>query len=133
MLTFAQKRALLRASVVLSLVGLGLKVLPFSVFRRWFYRLTGSARPLDTPQAELEVMAGAVRTAAHRLPFRLLCLPQALAVKYLLRHEAGLSLHIGVQNDPVQGFMAHAWVEKKGHILIGEYPEAAFQSIWIWE
>ncbi len=131
-LTGDQKRAFLRASVLLSVIGLGLRILPFSRFRKWYHRLASSSVSRETEAEELERVSWAVRTAAHHLPFTLLCLPQALTLKYMLRHEAGLNLHIGVQKDAVQGFMAHAWVEKDSRTIIGDLPEMNFQPLWIW-
>ncbi len=76
----------------------------------------------------------AVRTAAHVLPASLTCLPQALAVKYLLRHDPNLPLNIGVQQSASAGFEAHAWVERAGQIIIGEWPEGkTYLPLWVWE
>ncbi len=82
----------------------------------------------------IELTAWAVRTAAHVLPVSLTCLPQALAVKYLLRNYSNLPLNIGVQQSAAEGFEAHAWVERAGRIIIGEWPEGkTYRALWVWE
>lgn len=132
-LSFHEKKTFLRAAFLLLIIGAGLKVLPFSVFKRTFYRLSSPSDFRKMPPAQIETMAWAVRSAAHHLPFRLLCLPQALALKYFLRNESDIALHIGVQKDPEHGFQAHAWVEKDSRVIIGDLPGMMFQSLWVWQ
>ena len=87
------------------------------------------------PERYLADTVWAVRAAAYHLPLSLLCLPQALAVKYLLRGQPGLSLHIGVQQSTSEGFAAHAWVESTstGGIVIGQWPETVtYRPLWVW-
>jgi hypothetical protein len=48
------------------------------------------------------------------------CLPQALALHYLLgRHGYPSMVRVGVANSPDKGFEAHAWVIRDGVVLIG--------------
>ena len=76
----------------------------------------------------------AVDTAANLLPFELLCLPRALAAKYLLRNIPALTLEIGIEMKPAKKFEAHAWVEQNGHIIIGRWPDAvSYKRLWVWE
>ncbi|WP_103027906.1 lasso peptide biosynthesis B2 protein [Salinibacter altiplanensis] len=63
--------------------------------------------------------------AAHAVGRRLLperpCLTQALVLQYLLlrRGDDAAELHIGVTKDEDDTLQAHAWVKRKGHVLIG--------------
>lgn len=59
-----------------------------------------------------------VRTAAAYIP-RATCLTQVLAAKYQLERSGRPGLiHIGVAKDNGQ-FLAHAWLECEGEIVIG--------------
>lgn len=62
----------------------------------------------------------AVETAARNSPFPLTCLPQALAVWWMLRSRGHAArLIYGVSTDRETGFAAHAWVEVDGTPVVG--------------
>lgn len=127
-------QALGKATLTLLLIKVGLWMLPFTAFRWLYDRFARAEGSRIYSEQELGNVTWAVRTAAHILPFRLLCLPQALAVKYLLRHVPDLPLHIGVQHGPDKHFQAHAWVEKDGRPIIGAWPEQiSYQPLWVWK
>lgn len=73
----------------------------------------------------------AVKAVANSVPFAMTCLPQALATKFLLRSTDDIALKIGVSLDN-KLFEAHAWVEKEGEIIIGDFPESNYTPIWTW-
>lgn len=124
----------MHASVVLILVKLGLTILPFATFRRFFHWLSTADRWEEWPSAKIDEVVWAVNTAANVVPLKLLCLPRALATKYLLRKVPELSLEIGVEINPGKAFEAHAWIEKNGKIIIGDWSESVFyQRLWVWE
>ncbi|MCF0057322.1 lasso peptide biosynthesis B2 protein [Dyadobacter sp. CY356] len=128
------KLKILRAGMVLLFLKAGLTVLSFSTFRRLFYRFSRSERYNEMTAEEIEENVWAVNTAANVLPIELLCLPRALATKYLLRHVPALSLEIGVEINPAKAFEAHAWVEKEGEIIIGDWSDSvSYQRLWVWE
>ncbi len=109
-------------------------MLPFSVFRNVFRRFTTTGRPEEVSQQEIELTVWAVDTAANLLPMEVLCLPRALATKYLLRKMPALTLEIGVEINPAKQFEAHAWVERNGSIIIGNWPESvSYQRLWVWK
>ncbi len=96
--------------------------------------MTKNERNVTHSEQYVQDTAWAVRTAAHVLPVSLTCLPQALAVKYLLRLDPNLPLNIGVQQSATAGFEAHAWVERAGRIVVGEWPEGkTYRPLWVWE
>ncbi len=124
---------LTKALVVLLLIKIGLKVLSFRRFKKLFSRATNHRSNITHRKEYIQDVAWAVRAVAHALPISLACLPQALAVKYLLRHETDLPLNIGVQQSARAGFEAHAWVERAGQIVIGAWPEGkTYRPLWVW-
>ncbi|MCE7066847.1 lasso peptide biosynthesis B2 protein [Dyadobacter sp. CY326] len=129
-----EKLIFLKAAVCLVLVKIGLTVLPFGTFKEvfhWFCK-TNSSREISAKRIELTVWA--VDTAANLLPMDLLCLPRALATKYLLRKVPALTLEIGIEVNPAKQFEAHAWVERNGSIIIGNWPESVlYKRIWVWK
>lgn len=133
-LSAAEKVAWLKAAFCLFCIGAALKVLSFSMFRNLYGRLArGNEKDLKS-LVEVQRVTWAVRSAASHLPITLLCLPQALAVKYLLRNTATIELHIGVATTPEKSFMAHAWVEWAGEIIIGESTDGlVYKPIWHWK
>lgn len=133
-LTAKEKLAWLKAAFCLFCIGTALKVLTFSMFRSLYGKLARGSGKNVMLQEEVELITWAVRSAASHLPITLLCLPQALAVKFLLRNAATIELHIGVAATPEQTFMAHAWVEWEGKIIIGESTDGlVYKPIWHWE
>ena len=124
----------LYAAIVLILIKTGLSILPFSAFRRLFHRVSKSGITQELSSYQIEQTVWAVNTAANVLPLSLLCLPRALATKYLLRKVPSLSLEIGIEVNPDKAFEAHAWVEKGGEIIIGDWSgSVSYQRLWIWE
>ena len=62
----------------------------------------------------------AVRSLSKRMLGRKPCLTQALALQWFLRRRGDIvQVHIGVRKNEEGTFMAHAWLERKGHVLIG--------------
>ena len=131
-----EKIVFLKAVACLLAVKIGLTILPFSIFRKifhWFCKSDISVM-CDVPQQQIERTVWAVDTAANLLPIHLLCLPRALATKYLLRKIPSLTLEIGVEINPSKAFEAHAWVERNGSVIIGDWSgSVAYQRLWVWE
>ena len=93
-----------------------------------------SARADDAPQtgeqrsARHERIARevgwAVRAAAPWMPFRALCLQQAIAARAMLRRRGIVSvLHLGAGPDDSRDLTAHAWLDAAGAKVTG-YPVA---------
>nr|WP_295930378.1 lasso peptide biosynthesis B2 protein [uncultured Dyadobacter sp.] len=133
-LSVSEKISFLKAAVCLSCIKIGLTVLPFSMFRKIFHWFTATSEVTEVPQVKIDRLVWAVDTAANLLPFELLCLPRALAVKYLLRKAPSMTLEIGIEVNPAKHFEAHAWIEQNGNIVIGQWPDTVFyQRLWVWE
>jgi len=88
------------------------------------------AVPAPAREAQLASQIGwAVRAAARRLPFRALCLPQALAARIMLARRGIASvLHFGVATGDARPIAAHAWIDAAG-VEVAGYPAAAFTEI----
>jgi len=79
------------------------------------------AKPPTAPQSSEEQVVWAVARASHFIPGANRCLPRAMAAHVLLR-QAGHSseLRIGVALDERKKLQAHAWVESRGKVIIGD-------------
>ena len=133
-LSGGEKISFVSSVICLTIIKAGLVLLPFSTFRKLFAWFTKSQTKNEVSQQKISQTAWAVASAAHHLPFELLCLPQALATKYLLRKVPSLTLEIGVAIDSSKTFQAHAWVEKNGSFVIGDWDEnISYQRLWVWK
>lgn len=108
-----------RAVWMIGIVRLGLWLVPFDTLRRWVER---TARERATAgRASEEQIVWAVARASHYVPGAHSCLPRALAAHVLLRREGHPSdLRIGVALDEHKKLQAHAWVESRGKVVIGD-------------
>ena len=107
--------------VLLPAIGVALRL--FGV-RRTYRLLGGSGRP-ETVSAEI---SDASRTSAKRLgrlvsiasrrgPYTATCLPQSIALRWLLcRRGMSAEVRIGVRKESGQ-MHAHAWVELAGQVI----------------
>jgi hypothetical protein len=128
------KLNLVSAAFCLLWIKIGLTLLSFSTFRKLFQWLSDSGVRKDISETKVKQITWAVNTAANVLPLELLCLPRALAAKYLLRQVPFLTLEIGIEINPRNGFEAHAWVERNGQIIIGDWSDAvSYQRLWVWQ
>ena len=127
---------LVEASALLLLSRLVLIVVPF---RHLAPRLGTLAQPEEThdapadqerPVAEIAVDIGwAVMCAARHLPFKAVCLPQAMAAQSMLRRRQVASvMHFGVAKGAERPFGAHAWLDAAGVEVVG-YPTTGFTEI----
>jgi hypothetical protein len=120
-LTRQERGLLLRAAVLVAGVRVALWTMPF----RWVRFVLGGRRAVSPNLEVIRVkrLAWAVQAAARRIPGAS-CLTQALALQYLLaRAGESAEVHIGVAKDGARGFEAHAWLEHRGSILVGDNGE----------
>jgi transglutaminase superfamily protein len=118
MLSSGERRLLLGATLLSTVVQLALGRLPFTVLRRLVTRVRRSARRSDHAMAEQVVWA--VTAVSRRAPGRATCLSRALTVHAMLaRRGYPSSLRIGVVRGARGELQAHAWVESSGRVLIG--------------
>jgi hypothetical protein len=114
----ADRRLLVEAALGLAGAGILLRVLRFSRLSRTLGRHMAES-PTDEPAAfttEARRIQWAVETAARNLPWKPVCLPQAVAATRLLRRRGIAStFYLGI--DPAGGYDAHAWV-RVGRLIV---------------
>lgn len=109
--------------LLLPLTAVALRLIGFARWQSVIARFTLRRQPLVEDASSLvgraRQAAHMVRAVARRLPFDSTCLPQSLAVWWLLRRQGTESdLRIGVRKEG--GLLkAHAWVEYRGVIVHG--------------
>ncbi|HEY0303238.1 MAG TPA: lasso peptide biosynthesis B2 protein [Rhizomicrobium sp.] len=129
---------LLEAVIWLALSRLALLFVPFRVLAQRFGQVAagradgGMVGTADADQQAQAVAVGwAVTRAARYVPFRAVCLPQAIAAKAMLsRRRVASVMHFGVAKKPHEALMAHAWlnagpVEVTGFPVGPEFVEVA--------
>jgi hypothetical protein len=117
----SERGLLVRATVQLGAISLGLRLLPFQTVRRL---IAPGARPSDAQQHadsfSPDQIGWAVSVAGRYVPGGGTCLPQALATHVLLEREGyAARLRIGLARDEDGRLQAHAWVESLGRVVIG--------------
>ena len=127
---------LFEAVTRLALARLSLIFVPFNVLAARLGAVTPPARDTSVatllPAAQQEVVlkvGWAVTRAARYIPFRAVCLPQAVAAKAMLKRRGIASvMHFGVAKTPEE-LKAHAWLDA-GRIEVTGYPvEARFVEV----
>jgi hypothetical protein len=121
---------LLRSVLWLAWARFSLVFMPFNRLAAWFGTVTppsgddGShAAVLGEDQIQfVRQVSWAVTRAARYVPFRAVCLPQAIAAFAILKHRGYAStMHFGVRKRPGQRLEAHAWLDAGGIEVTG-YP-----------
>lgn len=109
------------AACALTVAWVAIKILPFRRLMRTTH--FGSA-PVERLAAERSAVAlevrRAVKRAARRLPWTIVCFPEAMAAHWMLRRRGALSqLHYGLRSSD-EKLSAHVWVTLGGEIVVGE-------------
>lgn len=110
-----------RAFLSLSLIRAGLVLMPFQSLHaavRRSRRRPGAMNPERRPDTAKIAWAVA---AANRI-WRGDCLPRALAAELMLRHYGyPAEFKLGAGRDSGGAFIAHAWIESEGRVVIGDF------------
>ncbi len=124
------------AVMMLALAEGSLRLLPFRWTSRWLGPMVPPGSPEPAPPAPASGDPGdnedaaasarkvgwAVRSVAERVPFRAVCLPQALAARAMLaRRGIASTLSIGSAHGVNAHFDNHAWLDAAGVAVTG-YP-----------
>lgn len=102
-------------------VKVGLYLLPFERLHGWVARCGQSCRE-PTKVDEVHVIVQAIERVARFLSLLWInCLPQAL-IGHMLLHRKGfdVQLKIGVRKNPDDRLAAHAWLEYRGRVVLGD-------------
>jgi len=125
-LTPGDRFLLLSALLLLSVVRLGLWLLPFQRLRRFLERLSqvNSERQDvgEQPRCALtrDTIVWAVDIASRYMRGGVKCLARALTAQVLMsRYGYSPELRVGVAKGEGGRFEAHAWVEIQGQVVIG--------------
>lgn len=114
------------AALLLGLARLLVWTLPF----KYWVKLIGKPMSISNdyqyihikPQKLLNIQ-WAIKSAAYRVPWQAVCLPQAIATKWMLSFRGQTSkLLLGLRPDPEQNnkLAAHAWLECGSEIVVGK-------------
>jgi hypothetical protein len=115
-----QRRLLCEAVICLAVARLSVVLIPARFLTAWLANCPRTATD-STGQALLREIRFAVITAARNVPWNAVCLPQAIAGKFMLaRRGCASTLRLGVARTPAGGLLAHAWLEADGQIVVGE-------------
>lgn len=126
-----EHRSLLRSAVWrLLLAWGGLRLMPLPRLLVSLPKLSADCSAVST--SETRRIARVVEAAATNLPLSLPCLPQALAVCWMLRARGvDARLYYGVRHADRLEFQAHAWVEVDGKPVIGGRAAPDFTTLAI--
>ena len=110
--------ALAEALVLCTVASVMLRALRFSRVAARLGRHMAESPPLGVAETRDNVrrIKWAIATAARVLPWKPICLPQAVAAQWMLRrHGIESTLYLGT--DPTNQYAAHAWV-RVGRIIV---------------
>ncbi len=115
----AERWLLVRALGILAVARIAVWILPFAAVRKL---LTPRRRGAPSAVITTERVQWAVDLAQRVIPDAT-CLPQAVTAESLLtRAGHPVQLRIGVMKTPAGKFLAHAWAESEGRIVVGDLP-----------
>ncbi len=125
-LPYQQKKLLSQSLFLLCVIRLSLWVFSFRRLNGWLLYLDSfDSTSVDNKSVDWVVIKNvtrAVRSGSRYVPSAT-CLTQALATRTLLKLRGqNPQLKIGVDTDKDNKFMAHAWIEVDGRIIIGKLP-----------
>lgn len=125
-----QRQLLVLALIVVANVRVALCVLPSRLIVRLMRRLTHVAAGASRSRGpSAERVAWAVSSASRVVP-RATCLTQAISGQLLLRHYGhAAKLCLGVARSEPGRFLAHAWLERDGRVLLGGAESVTFTRL----
>ena len=110
---------LVEAAFFLGVARLLILLVPFRLIAPWLARSPRNLTERSDPLLKLHIRR-AVVTAARNVPWNAVCLPQAIAAKFMLgRRGFPSTLHLGVRRKEEGSLTAHAWLEAGSMIVVG--------------
>ncbi len=115
-----ERRDLAEAILLCTVAGVLVRLLPF---RRLAPRLgrhmaVSSEAEEEEHRTPVARVGWAISVAAQHLPWRPVCLPQAITAQWMLRRR-GIPSTLYLGADPAQSYDAHAWVRAGATIVTG--------------
>jgi len=111
---------LAEAATSLTSAWLAVRLLPFRKLMASLREAPQSEASEDEIETEISRVKWAIRASARRLPWRIVCFQEGLAMYRMLRRRSIASvLHYGVRPGDETGLKAHVWVTRKSRSLIG--------------
>lgn len=122
-LPYRKKKLLSQSLIAVTSIRLSLWIFPFKALNNWLCNFASAdSGDRKTEWSVIDNVTSAVQACSLYVPYAS-CLTQALTVRTLLGLRGQASqLKIGVDRDEGGKFMAHAWVEIDGKIIIGKLP-----------
>jgi hypothetical protein len=112
-----ERQLILEAALMLALARIVVLAFPFRVLTGWIERLPDGR--CSDPQLPVRVRS-ALGAAARNVPWKAVCLTQAIAAKAMLaRRGQGAAFHLGARIDPNGKLIGHAWLVCDGVIVTG--------------
>jgi hypothetical protein len=130
---------LVKATLLLEVIKLGMQLLPFRALRRLLDRVAGTPAGwrhtnYTSVDPSVDKIAWIVEMASRRTPGAKSCLTQALAAQVMLTRRGYPSrLHLGVAKGERGQFKAHAWVESEGKVVMGGSELGGFTPLTVLE
>ena len=117
-----ERRVIIYACLLLNGIRLALWLLPFNLVRHKLAQIASVWVCKDVPQSvSLKLIVWAVNIATRYTPGSAKCLVRALTTQLLLtRYGYSHQLHIGVAKSAADTLEAHAWIEHKGKVIVGD-------------
>ena len=108
------------AACALAAASAAIRLLPFrTVVRMMSLPNVGDRQPAQPEGLSAEVRQ-AVKRAARRLPWTIVCFPEGLAAHWMLRRRGARSqVHYGIRQSAT-GLTAHVWTSVAGEVVVGE-------------
>lgn len=120
---YQKKKLLSQSLIAVIVIRLSLWIFPFKTLNQWLCSFASTKS--DGQKIEWDDVGrvtSSIEACSRYVPYAS-CLTQALAARTLLALRGQNSeLKIGVDRDKDGRFMAHAWVEIDGKIIIGKLP-----------
>lgn len=107
------------AAVLLALAWAAIQLLPFRILMRTTGLGSVSADRPDGHAIGLKVRQ-AVKRAARRLPWTIVCFPEGLAAHWMLRRRGFASRLVYGLRSSTEKLSAHVWVTLGGEVIVGE-------------
>lgn len=119
-LSSAERWLLVKGALLLAIVRVTLAFLPYPRARGLVDRVSSPVRPIQADRATVRTIAWAVDLASRFVPGGGHCLSKAITTQiFLARRGFHAEVRFGALKDPMEEFIAHAWLEYEGEVLIG--------------